>query len=75
MFKGPKPPAQPRSLRSIAEAQNSAQGFENDPAYDAEAGVPTSVAGATQQYRDAAADRPRSYPNTQDNVAKKSPIK
>lgn len=29
MFKGPKPPGQPRSLRSIAESKNNPASFRN----------------------------------------------
>jgi len=45
MFIGPKPAAQPRSLRSIVESKNNVQGFPQDLPIDAAAGVPFSASG------------------------------
>lgn len=56
MFKGARPQGQPRSLRSIVETKDSAANFPEDVPYVPSAGVPASVPGATQTYKDSAAD-------------------
>lgn len=56
MFKGPKPAAQPRSLRSIAESKNAGAGFMDEMPFDNQAGVPTGVPGIQGTYADAGND-------------------
>jgi len=51
VYKGTKPAAQPRTLRSNAESKNGGAGFESPPAYDTNAGVPAGTPGS-EQYRD-----------------------
>lgn len=52
--RGIRPPAQPRTLRSIAEEKGTVPaGFPADLAYDDEAGAPVG-AGVAGTYRDSA---------------------
>lgn len=52
MFKGPKPAAQPRSLRSIVESKNGGGGFVEDALYNTDAGVPAATPGVQGLYSD-----------------------
>ena len=61
MYKSPKPPSQPRTVRSIAEKENASSSFPTDIPYDTQAGVPKSMTKGT--FRDVAeAARPKSIP-------------
>lgn len=54
MFRGKKPAGQPRTLRSITEGKTAAANTPADLPYDAQAGIPMSELGASQQYDDVA---------------------
>jgi hypothetical protein len=56
MFKGARPQGQPRSLRAIAEDTDKSSNFPEDVPYVPSAGLPASVTGATQTYKDSPAD-------------------
>ncbi len=54
-YKGPKPSAQPRTLRSIAESMGTTpNGFVEETPINPNAGIPSSTPGATQNYEDSA---------------------
>lgn len=55
-FRGTKPSAQPRTLRTIAENKGTTPaGFDGGEAYDAQAGLPAGALTAGQRYEDPAA--------------------
>jgi hypothetical protein len=55
MFKGNKPSAQPRTLRTIAEQKGSnPAGFDGEIPYVPQTGLPVTVKGATELYVDEA---------------------
>lgn len=78
MFRGEKPAAQPRSLRSIAESKGTTpSGFHEDLPYDTNAGIPQGAVHAQGQYEDAAneAKPDASQGKRQTSPADKSPFK
>lgn len=57
MFKGPKPPGQPRSLRSIVESQNDSKHLQTPPALPEQGTYRDDACNEAQGRREGAAGK------------------